>query len=131
MKFVKFSIVALLMPVIFLSCSKDKDDAVLPVEGNWNGLYGNDNDPPSMSYKLNIKHGGVIEEVNGADQVKGSGNWSFNGNTLTAHYQWKAPLNTVFSIIATYDPATNKLTGTWGFDNSATDGGKWEANKTN
>lgn len=130
MKFVKFSIVALLMPVIFFSCKKD-NDTVKPVEGNWNGLYGFGIDPPSISYKLNIKHDGTIEELNASGNVKGSGTWNFNGNTLTGHYQWKAPLNTVFSIIATYDPATNKLTGTWGYDNSATDGGKWEAGKTN
>lgn len=131
MKFVKFSIVALLMPVIFFSCEKDKNDTVLPVEGNWNGLYGFGIDAPTISYKLNIKHDGTIEELNVSGNSKGSGTWSFNGNTLTAHYQWKAPLNTVFSIIATYDPATNKLTGTWGYDNNAADGGKWQSNKTN
>jgi len=131
MKFLKFSIVALLMPVILFSCKKDKDDTVLPVEGKWTGLYGFGIDAPSISYKLNIKHDGTIEELNVAGNSKGGGSWSFTGNTLTAHYQWKAPLNTVFSIIATYDPATQKLTGTWGYDNNATDGGKWESAKTN
>ncbi len=130
MKFVKFSIVALLMPVIFFSCKKD-NDTVQPVEGTWNGLYGYGIDAPSISYRLNIKHDGTIEELNAAGNSKGSGSWNFNGNTLTGHYQWKAPMNTVFSIIATYDPATKKLIGTWGYDNSATDGGKWESTKTN
>jgi hypothetical protein len=132
MKFVKFAILALLLPVIFFSCSKDNNhDVALPVEGSWNGLYGYDNDPPFISYKLNVKHGGVIEELNVSGNVKGSGNWNLSGNTFTGHYQWKAPMNTVFSITATYDPATKKLTGTWGFDDSSTDGGKWEAIKSN
>ena len=130
MKFVKFAVIALLMPVIFVSCKKD-NDTVLPVEGTWNGLYGFGIDPPSISYKLNIKHDGTIEELSTSGNVKGSGTWSFSGNTLTGHYQWKAPMSTVFSIIATYDPATNKLTGTWGYDNDPTDGGKWESTKTN
>ena len=131
MKFLKIAIVALLMPVIFFSCKKDKVDTVQPVEGNWVGLYGFGNDAPSISYKLNIKHDGIIEELNVSGQSKGDGPWSFNGNTLTAHYQWKPPMNTIFSISATYDPSTKKLTGTWGYDNSTTNGGKWESTKSN
>jgi hypothetical protein len=131
MKFAKFFFAALLMPLMFIACSKEKDDVVLPVEGNWNGFYSFGIDPPTISYKLNIKHGGVIEELSASGQVKGSGNWNFNGTTLTGHYQWKSPMNTIFSISAAYDPATKKLTGTWGYDNSATDGGKWEATKSN
>lgn len=131
MKFARLALIALMMPVVFISCSKDNDEIAQPVEGKWNGLYGFDNDAPSISYKLNVKHGGVIEELNSSGQVKGSGSWNFNGNTLSAHYQWKSPLNTVYTITAVFDPATQKLTGTWGYDNSATDGGKWEATKTN
>lgn len=131
MKFAKLALITLFAPLLFASCSKDNDETVKPVEGNWNGSYGFGIDPPAISYKLNIKHGGVIEELNISGQVKGSGSWSFNGNTLTAHYQWKAPLNTVYSITANYDPATKKLVGTWGYDNSSTDGGKWEATKAN
>jgi len=130
MKFVKLSIIALLMPVCLLACKKDSK-AASPVEGKWSGVYGNDNDIPTILYKLNIKPGGIIEEINAAGEVKGTGTWSLKGNTFVAHYQWKAPLNTFFTIAATFDPATNKLTGTWGFDNSATDGGKWEVIKTN
>jgi hypothetical protein len=90
-----------------------------------------DNNPPSIYYRLNVKHGGAIEELNSGGLSKGSGTWNLNGNTFTAHYQWKAPLNTVFTIAATYDAASKKLVGTWGYDNSATDGGKWEATRTN
>ena len=129
MKFLKFAVAALLFPMFLLSCSKDNDTAS-PVEGKWQGLYGNDGGVPSYLYRLNVRHGGVIEELNSAGMVKGSGSWNFSGNTFTAHYQWKAPLNTVFTIKATYDPSTNKLTGTWGFDDDATDGGTWNAGKT-
>jgi hypothetical protein len=131
MKFIKLSIVALILPVLFFSCKKDHTDTTYPVEGTWSGVYGFDNDAPSILYRLNLKHGGVIEELYASGQPKGSGTWSFNGNSLSAHYQWKSPLNTIFTIVATYNPATQKLTGTWGYDNSATDGGKWEAAKSN
>src|SRR5215831_16566473 len=105
MKFLTTSIVTVMTALLFLSFKKDADIS-LPVEGSWNGFYGNDNDAPSISYKLNIKHGGVIEEVSPDGLIKGTGNWSLAGNKFTAHYQWKTPLNTVFTLTATYNPIT-------------------------
>ena len=130
MKFLKLCAAALFMLLIFLSCKKDAD-SILPVEGSWVGFYGNDNEVPSTFYKLNINHGGVIEELSASGEVKGSGNWTMKGNSFTAHYQWKAPHNTFFTITGQLDPNSRKLVGTWGFDNSATDGGRWEATRAN
>jgi len=86
---------------------------VLPVEGNWIGLYGNDNEAPSIFYKLNIKHGGTIEELNASGQVKGEGTWELKANSFKAHYQWKAPHSTFFTLSARFDLNSNKLVGTW------------------
>jgi hypothetical protein len=130
-KFLKFSIVALLMSVAIFSCKKDSDNVSSnpSIQGDWVGKYGFGNETPDIYYRLNIKAGGVIEELNQAGSSKGSGTWSLNGTTFTAHYQWKAPMNTVYSVAATYNEATGKLSGTWGYDNSATDGGLWEQSK--
>ena len=130
MNYAKFAIVVLMMPILLSSCSKEYD-VVLPVEGNWSGFYGNDNNPPAINYNLIIKDGGVIGEANPSGQIKGTGTWNLSGNTFTAHYQWNSPLITVFSLTAIYDPATKRLSGTWGFDKSATDGGKWEVARSN
>lgn len=135
MKFLKFFIVALLLSTAFFSCKKDNNDDFTPtpsnsaIEGKWVGKYGYQNDAPTIYFCLNVKPGGIIEELNSSGESKGSGTWSMNGNTFTAKYQWKAPLNTIFSVIATYDPATGKLSGTWGWNDNATTGGKWENSK--
>lgn len=135
MKFLKFAIVALLMSAAFSSCKKDNDNDFTPpsnktIEGKWVGKYGYDNDAPSIYYCLNVKSAGIIEELNSSGASKcTSGTWSLNGNQFSAKYQWKAPLNTIFSVVATYDPATGKLSGTWGWGDNTTGGGKWETNK--
>jgi hypothetical protein len=130
MKFLISSIITGMIALLLLSFGKDAGISS-PLEGNWNGFYGNDNELPSIPYKLNVRRDGVIEEVVSGGLVKGAGNWNLNGTQFTAHYQWKAPLNTVFTLTATYNPITHKLMGTWGFDNSAVDGGKWEVTQSN
>lgn len=133
MKFLKFAIVALLLSAAFFSCKKDNDDDFkaptgnTAIEGKYVGKYGYGNEVPSISYILNVKPGGIFEELNTSGVSKCiSGTWSLNGNVFTAKYQWKAPLNTKFSVAATFDASTGKLVGTWGYDDSATNGGKWE-----
>jgi hypothetical protein len=133
MKFLKFAVVALLLSTAIFSCSKDKDDDFkapagnTSIEGKYVGKYGYGNEEPSISYILNVKPGGIIEELNTSGVSKCvSGNWNLTGNTFKAKYQWKAPLNSIFSIAATFDPSTGKLTGTWGYGDNATNGGKWE-----
>jgi hypothetical protein len=134
MKFAKYFSIALLITTAFFftSCSKNSDDVQPPastsqtVAGKWVGTYGFGNDAPTIYFAFNIKANGTIEELNKSGQSKGSGTWSLNGNAFTAKYTWVAPYNTVFSVAATYNAATKKLTGTWGYDNSSTDGGLWE-----
>jgi hypothetical protein len=136
MKFLKFAIVALLLSTAFFSCSKDKDDDFKPsngntaIEGKWVGTYGFGNDAPTIYYCLNVKAGGEIEELNSSGVSKCiSGTWSLNGNVFTAKYQWKAPLLTKYSVTAIFNSATGKLVGTWGYNDNATNGGKWEQTK--
>lgn len=133
MKFLKLSLLAFVLGTLLLSCSKDNDPVKVPpapgIEGKWIGAYGFDNETPHVFYSFNIKPGGVIEELNQNGNSKGSGNWTLTGTTFTAHYQWKAPLSTIFTVTATYDEATHKLTGTWGYGDSDDDGGLWELTK--
>lgn len=132
MKFLKLPILVLLVSSVFIACKKDSDtnSANAGIAGNWVGKYGFGNETPAVYYRFNIKANGVIEELNASGNSKGSGTWSLNGTNFTAHYQWKAPMNTVFTVAATYDAATGKLSnGTWGYDESATNGGLWEQTK--
>lgn len=136
MKAVKLSIIALLsMSALFVACSKSNDSTPPPVptdtiEGVWQGKYGYGNEAPSISYIFNIKPGGVIEELNTSGNSKGSGTWTLVGTEFTAHYQWKAPLLTTFSVKATFNKSTGKLSsGVWGYDNNNNNGGKWDMTK--
>ena len=132
MKFLRFSLVALLMSAVFFSCKKDNDstgNAITAIEGKWVGKYSFGNSVPDIFFSFNIKGNGVIEELNSSGNSKGSGTWSLNGTSFSAHYQWKAPLNTIYSVTATYNAATGKLMGAWGYDNSPSDGGLWEMTK--
>ena len=131
-KFLRLMTIMLFAGLTFVSCNKDNDvkPPVLSVEGFYAGKYGFGNDTPDTEQKYNIKAGGVFQEIGvNSGNVVGEGVWQMNGNTLTATYTivW-SPYNK-YSVSATFDPATGKLTGTWGSDNNATDGGKIEMTK--
>jgi len=131
-KFLKFMAIIFLGGLTFVSCKKDHVDqpAALSVEGVYSGKYGFGNDVPTEDQKYNIKAGGVFQEIGtNSGTVVGQGTWQMNGNTLTATYSivW-SPFST-YSISATFDPATGKLTGTWGNDNNSSDGGKIDMSK--
>lgn len=134
MKFLKFSLVALLMSTAFFSCKKDADNITSHkpapgIQGDWIGKYGFGNETPGIYYRFSIQESGLIDELNSSGVSKGGGTWNLNGTTFTAHYQWKAPLNTIYTVSATYNEAAHKLSGTWGYGNSATNGGLWEQTK--
>ena len=123
----KFMMIILLGGFTFVSCKKDHVDppATFSVEGVYTGKYGFGNDVPDTDQKYSIKPGGVFQEIGiNSGTVVGEGTWQMNGTTLTATYTivW-APFST-YSISATFDPATGKLTGTWGNDGNFSDGGK-------
>ncbi len=131
-KFLRVVTIMLLATFTFVSCKKDNDvkPAASSVEGMYSGKSGFGNDVPSEDQKYNIKAGGVFQEIGtNSGAVIGQGTWQMNGNTLTATYSivW-SPFST-YSVSATFDPATGKLTGTWGYDNNSSDGGKIDMNK--
>ena len=134
MKIFKIALLSMMILTGIVSCTKDSDSPSTnpsALEGLWVGAYGYDNDNPSISYRFDIKPGGIIHEVNSSGQSKGSGTWKLEGNIFTAKYTWNPPLGTTFSVIATYDASKKKLLGNWGWGNSATDGGLWSMTKSN
>lgn len=132
MKFFKYLVVSLLIGTAFFSfssCKKNSDNINHPLEGKWVGSYGFGNETPHAFFSFNIKPGGVIEELSQSGESKGDGTWSINGTTFSATYQWDAPLNTIYSVVAVYDASKGKLTGSWGYNSSSTNGGFWEQSR--
>lgn len=122
----KSAAMALMFVLTFSSCKKDADKpAAAAVEGLYVGKYGFGIDTPDQDYKLNIKAGGIIQEIGiNSGAITGEGTWQLNGNVFTAKYTMVfSPFNK-YSISGTVNPSTGKLTGTWGGETDPTDGGK-------
>ena len=132
MRILKSFIIALVAATALVACNKEKSDPqpALDVVGNYGGLYGFGSDTPDTEMKIAINPGGIFQEIGvNSGAPTGEGTWQLNGNSLTATYTMLfAPFN-VYSVSATFDPATGKLVGTWGYDNNPSDGGKLEMNK--
>jgi hypothetical protein len=132
MKKVKLALIALVIATGFVACNKDSDDKVIssPVEGTYAGKYGFGTDAPDLDFKFKVSPGGIFQEIGASSgNATGQGTWTLNGNTLSATYTMLfSPFNK-YSVSGTYDPATKKLTGTWGYDNNPSDGGKMEMAK--
>jgi hypothetical protein len=127
MKVLTLAIITLVVSSAFLACKKDssKPSTTPAIAGLYDGKYGFDNETPDSDYTLNITANGVIEEIGqSSGKPTGQGTWQLNGNTLTATYKMLFSPYNQYSIVATFDAAKGKLTGTWGYDNSGTDGGK-------
>jgi hypothetical protein len=89
--------------------------------GVWDGLYGLGGDTPSIAYQLALLPDGTVRTREGAAlDTLGTGTWSRSGNTVELSYTTGG--STTYDVSAKLDGL--KLTGTWGTDPSATDGGK-------
>jgi hypothetical protein len=129
MKLLNFAFIALLISTLFTACSKDDDASPAPpagsaIQGLFSGKYGFGNDTPDIGYKLNFKSNGVIQEIGiSSGDAVGEGKYTLKGNHLSASYTMLfAPYGDYF-VEATFDAATNTLTGTWGYKEGGVDGG--------
>jgi len=122
------AVAILMISSCFVSCSKDSNsNDIKPIEGLYVGHYGFGNDSPNEDYKLNVKAGGVIQEIGiSSGAVTGKGTWQLDGDVLSGTYTMVFPPYNVYSVIGTFNPSNGKLVGTWGFDENPTDGGKMD-----
>ena len=135
MKILKSVVIASLLVTSFIACKKDNDHPTPPpasngIEGKYTGTYGFDDETPTDAFIINVKPGGIFQEIGShSGAPTGQGTWQLNGNKLTANYKMLfSPFNE-YSVSLVYDAAAKKLVGTWGFDKSATDGGKVDVKK--
>jgi len=123
----------LFFTAMFTSCKKDKaDDGTAnntSLAGKWAGKRGDGNETPDYDYRFTIKSNGTLDATNAAGGIKGSGTWTLVGTEFKAQYKFVAPLFTDYQIKGTYNAATGKLTGVWGFDDGLYEEGTWYLSK--
>src|SRR5262245_22338381 len=103
MKFLRLSIVALLLSSVFIACEKQQDNVVqaksiekpvpvpIPVEGKWMGVrMGMDRSIP-VYFGFHIKSGGTLDVLNKDKLVIGTGTWVFTNEVLKVKYTLLSP----------------------------------------
>lgn len=132
MKSIKIAIVAFVLALVSVSCSKSSDSpaaAPATVDGVWVGKFGTDNSKPTVFFSLNFKPGGVLEEITETGEIKGKGTWKLDNNIIYGSYNYVAPPNNKYSIIGAFDSKKGQILGNWGYGSSSTNGGLWEMTK--
>ncbi|MBK8952632.1 MAG: hypothetical protein IPM85_10465 [Chitinophagaceae bacterium] len=96
--------------------------------GNWTGTQTNDNGmyPQTFSFELTGKGEFIIKDQAGILASKGT--YTFSNNILAGSYK-QLSSGEIFSLSATFDPATQKLSGTLGSGTATNGQGKWTATK--
>jgi len=128
MKQLTFSILALIATSLFFACKKD--NTVEPpkptagIAGVWVGEYDYYDSEQAYFYSFEIKADGTMREISYTHEVAGEGTWTLTGNVFNATYKSTGAAGKIYSVKATYDANTKKLSGSWG-KGDKTDTGDW------
>ena len=132
MKILKIAVLALFITTVFLACKKDHDQPIsnAAIEGVYSGKFGYDNGTPDEDFKFAVKPNGIFQELSvNSGNPTGQGTYTLNGNTLKATYKMLFSPYNKYSVSGTFNPSTGKITGTWGYADNASDGGKIDMSK--
>jgi hypothetical protein len=144
MKFLKFTIAAFLLSMVFVACEKNKDvipapppppapipvTETKPVQGTWMGnRYGYNKSVP-FEFGFNVKAQGKLDVLNASKQVIGTGSWNFDNDVFTAAYIITSS-GVTYSLRSDFFNKPDNIGGTWGFDSDNSNGGVWEMTKVN
>lgn len=142
MKFLKFTIVTLLMSFAFAACEKDQVGIpvtppvekpvpeIKPVQATWMGSrYGLNKSIP-VYFGFQVKAEGKLDVLNTAKKLIGTGSWNFNNDVFTATYSISSSGQT-YSVRSNFFEKPDKIGGTWGLDTNDENGGTWEMTKAN
>lgn len=135
----KLLFLALFAALSIQSCKKDDDTkpsagGPAPIvnrsmEGKWIGKYGYGNDTPSIYYCFQISEDGTVKELHSDGVQSGVGTWTLTTTTFSASTHFLPPLSTEFRVNGTLNENTMRITGTWGYSPSVSNGGKFYLQK--
>ncbi len=128
MKFLKISLIALLIVSSFAACKKDKAVTVIKIEGKWSGTttLTSSGTTTALTFNLAADKSITVTNANG-DPVSTSGSWELIDNALTIHY---VNVNFEYYYKGTFDSSAGKLDGTYGSTVEATNYGTWSMTKS-
>jgi len=132
MKRLKFLFLFVLGISLFSACKKDNPGPPVTssgIAGIYEGKYGLGSGTPVVFFSFNLKPDGILEELDETGAIIGKGIWTITGNTFYATSNYVPPSNNKYAIKATYNGATKKLSGTWGYVNNDANGGTWYMTK--
>jgi hypothetical protein len=132
----KLMLLAVLFTTFLTSCKKDEcPKPTYPIEGSWNGKYGNGTATPSSGYAMVIDAGGTLTVANAAT-ISGAtasniatGTWTLTGNVFKATYTY--PGGSPLAIQANFTNSGKLESGTWGSAPAGTNGGTWFMDRRN
>ena len=101
-----------------VSCSKKKDDVPAPppadpIVGKWVGTYRPNALALNIYYAFNIKPAGVLEIVNVANKVLGTGTWKIKDGVFYGVYEF-SDNKEKYNMAAKYDEEGGELNGSYG-----------------
>ena len=116
MKLRSLAAVLLIAAISLVSCSKKKEDVIVPVsplQGLWEGKWGSWSNTPDNYFAFDIKSDGTMTVTQGNGTPKtGSGTWAVVETTFKATYQYvNNPVK--YSVTAKLDDKLKALNGDW------------------
>lgn len=132
MKLLTVLLFAFVLPLTFIACKKESSspESKTGLSGVFKGKYGFGDENPDKNYTLNFQSAGIIQEIGQVSgTATGQGTWALSGDKLTATYKMLESPYTDYYITATFNSATGRIQGTWGYGSSGTDGGKFSMTK--
>ena len=96
-------------------------------KGYWLGYYGSGAEAPNNDYLMVFEENGkftVAAHATLYGSSPASGTYSFFGNTVMGSYSYLGS-SSVYSFVATCNAVNKRITGTWGYGSSNSNGGSF------
>ena len=117
-----FSILTVVvLSVIMMSCSKDKDAVQTPayvVEGKYSGQIKATGQILGSQFAMQIKSGGALQRVEASGAVTANGSWSLSGTTFTGYYENTTGVKV--TLEGSLNKEQRKISGDWSSTNGNT-----------
>jgi len=129
------AICGLLLTGLF-SCTKEKEAVYDPIDEmyeTYTGKQGAGVEDPANYLQLKLEDHGSLLSFNSHKALPGSGSWEISGNRFRGSFR-QGDNNMTVTLEGTYDPASHKISGSWGYGEFPIGGGSFyvvkEENKT-